>query len=124
MPKPNKSKGDDGLRPEHVEIFRINQWHKTIRTGIITAGVSFGLWVVIDAVVKIVNEPKPAWLMLILALLPAFGIAGPPTILWIRRFRIFMKRDHKRVLELEARLDPNRSTSGIHPDGTADDDKL
>jgi hypothetical protein len=58
---------------------------------------------------------RPPWLVLALALLAPSGVI----VAMVRVFRRYVVGQAERVRQLEKKIDPERSTSGLEKNGTA-----
>lgn len=98
------------------DIIRIQERSKIIRTAIVGVVALGGLYIVGQTIQAFVDTPP--WLQA-LALLA--GTVPPSIWMWRIRaqFRMYMERDHNRVMALEAKVDASRTSSGINPDGTS-----
>ena len=101
---------DDDRRA--TEFVRIVEIHRTIRTIAICVVVAIGIVAVCWAAVRITE--KPPWLVLLLAILAPGGVVYSI----IRTFRWYIKRTNQRVVDLEKRLDSDRTSSGLDKNGT------
>lgn len=93
-----------------------------LRCAIITVGVVACVWIVSRAAVSMTAAPQPPWLTIVLTIMTAIGVGSAPGAWALGKIRFYMKHDHQRVTELEASIDPARSTSGLNKDGTCPDD--
>lgn len=101
---------------EAVQVVKINEVSRVLRWLIVVGGIVACVWIITDAVVKIMDEP--AWVTVVAALIVA--IAGPSGIiaLLIKRQRRYTRHNQERLASLERAADPRRTSSGLRADGT------
>lgn len=104
----------------YAEVKKFSTKHGTIRTGIITVGVVVCVWIITDAVVNLLD--KPPWLVAFLAIVSS--IIAPLVHNYILRSRIkrYTEESSAKYAELQKKIDPDRSTSGLERDGSTPKD--
>ncbi len=111
--------GDDAnqLTEYHVQLHRTDRRYRFASILVVCLVVAFSVWQLRIGVVAIFTRPDPPWLTILLAIITAIALPSTPVAYWIFRFRLYMRKDHQRVIELETQLDPNRQSSGISKEG-------
>ena len=103
---------------ENLERFRIDKIHGTVRIGIVCVAIVAGLWVTFDGLTKLLE--RPAWLQALMYILAFLAGGSPPGLaLWraIRFVRKWTRENVARLSTLERLADPERSSSGLTPEG-------
>ena len=106
------------LTDAHFQLTRVHERHKTIRWIAVTFGIVVSVWIVANAVVKVMERENPPWVTVVLAIVAALSVGSLPGLTWLRRFRVYIKKHQDRTTELEASVDPSRESSGLEKDGT------
>jgi hypothetical protein len=109
---------------EQVALLRVDRFYRTVRTAIRVGGGCFAAWCLylsIDSVAgKTTAFSVGLSLLWDIRLVLAFSIAGP-AILWATAERWLRHRKVEymqgRIRELESKIDPKRSTSGLTTKG-------
>ncbi len=86
---------------------------KTIRIGILCLAGCVFAWIIADAIIKLLAKEKNIWIALLPYLLGPGGILVTLLKMWHRYVRI----NNKRTKELELKVDPKRTSSGLEEDG-------
>jgi hypothetical protein len=99
-----------------VDVVRVMEIQKTIRYVVVCSLIAFLGWVIAHTIVKILDQPP--WLTMTLVLITA--LAGPSgvIIVLIRHQRQYTLRNQGRVIDLEKKIDPKRSSSNVLEDGS------
>ena len=92
-----------------VEITRILQRGRTLRTLIICATVVAGVAIVAYAITEIVADPR--WWQLVGVIVLSLIAPGGVIARLLKSRRKYVKKTHRRTTELEQRTDPERSSS-------------
>lgn len=103
---------------DEVTIKRLHEYYRTLRVvaiGLIITGSIYltGYWAY--EIIKLMQEPP--WVTIVLT---AIGVFVAPSALFLRmrrKFRRYIREDMQRTIELEKKLDPNRTSSGLTKDG-------
>ena len=101
-----------------VAIYRISEFHRTIRVAILSVCGLVGLGLILLAMVEM-ETSRPPWLILCLAIAAAVTPHSLLVLRWIMKFRHYMEVDHQRVIEMEKLVDSERETSGLNKEGTS-----
>jgi hypothetical protein len=109
---------------EQVALLRVDRFYRTVRTAIRVGGGCFAAWCLYLAVDSVAGKTTAFSVGLSLLwdvrLVLAFSIAGS-AILWATAERWLRHRKVEfvqgRIRELELKIDPNRSTSGLTTKG-------
>lgn len=113
MKKDEEAEEPDSPAPS-LAYFKIHERHRTLRftVGAFVAlvALAFICWTVVKVTEK---NPWVEALGIVLAVLAG----SSPFWIKLRRFRKYMERDHQRTVELEKKVDPNRSSSNLDKDG-------
>lgn len=105
--------------PVDVRIVQTRELHRTLRVLIICTLIGVCVWKISDAVVDLMD--KPPWLVALSTLLSVFGaaFAQTPTFWFVfYRVRKFTRETVSRRSEIEASIDPERTSSDLREDGT------
>lgn len=86
---------------------------KSIRIGIIAVAICICVWVIASSIVKVMDQDKSPWLVFGLAAIGPSGIVA--TIL--KTWHSYVKNKNKRMKDLEVKVDPKRTSSGLEEDG-------
>jgi hypothetical protein len=120
-PKPTE-KANQARKPVRKKRSRriaVEEWHRTIRLGMVLAAIAVCVWKISDAVVKIME--KPPWLVALSTILSIFFAAGiqSPLFYGVVMFIKKWTREHvARESRLEELIDKNRASSGLTTEGT------
>jgi hypothetical protein len=122
-PPPPDREADEGDEFRHrtlVAIKRAHELGRTVRWLIVAGAICLGLWVIADAIVKILDRPVLYWILIAIGsgILSALGIAGYT----VGRFKRYMRTHNKRLKQFEEAQDPHRTSSGLEEDGTISKD--
>jgi len=115
---PGKSPEQKSPTGNELRYLSIEETHRTIRTCAICLTVGVSVWKIVDGVVKLLD--KPPWVTVLTSLIAVLSVACVQTPLLYhvsRSVRKFTRRAVSRNSELEALLDPNRTSSGLTSEG-------
>lgn len=101
----------DDDRQFWLELVRITDRGRTIRTITVGACIVIGVAIVVYGVIQVVSQPP--WLTLALTILAA--LVGPSCIIKIvvQTRSSYIKKNHARIKEYETRLDKERESSNL-----------
>lgn len=112
---------DSSQSPESLQVYKQisgnRQLHKTIRTLAVCATISALAWMILTSIVKIMEQGESPWVTIAIAAMSLVFGSGPIVVM-VWRFRLYMKRDHNRTIQLEMSVDAARTSSDTNPDGT------
>jgi hypothetical protein len=100
-----------------LDFIGTHQLYKTLRVLIICATIVWCTSIIMGALVELAS--KPPWLELMLAIFGPFGVIAYFNYELIRRY---IEKAARAVRKSQGSFDPNRTTSGLNPDGTHDRD--
>lgn len=103
---------------DDVTIKRLHEYYRTLRVvaiGLVITGSIYltGYWAY--EIIELMQSPP--WVTIALA---AIGAFVAPSALFFRmrqKFRLYVREDMQRTIQLERNLDPNRTSSGLTKDG-------
>ena len=111
---------DNDEGSEALRFLKLTQTHTTIRYFCVTAGVVIGLGIIAWAVVRIAERETTAYDVALAIVAAIAASIAVPTIQTIRAkitFRRYIAENHRRTVELETKVDPGRTSSGLLEDG-------
>ncbi len=98
-------------RGPSIELARVIERGRTIRAITYTIGVVVSIGLIVYGAIEIAEVlQKPAWLQLTLAIAGPL-ISTPVFIVLLRSRAKYIEKTHRRLVELEKRLDPGRQSS-------------
>lgn len=109
---------DDRDRQFAVEVARIIEGERTKRIAVVSIAGTVAIWIIADAVTKIMNNPQPAWLTLALAIVGGAGLGSAPGLIALKWVKRFIERHTGKRKALEEKVDPGRLSSDVGKDGT------
>lgn len=92
-----------------LELHRINERSRVIRTIVVCGTVVIGIGCVTYGFVSV--YAKPNWIDVLIVVLLSMFAPSPVMLVILRTRRKLLDKAHRRTVELERRLDPDRSSS-------------
>lgn len=102
-------------QPENLDIavgfLATHERWKTVRTLVVCTLIGFCVWKVVDLIQKVLDQPW--WVALLV------GGAAPSSVavLTLKMFKRYVNRNNQRVKDLEQKVHPDRTSSGLERDG-------
>lgn len=106
------------VRPLDERIAIHREWARVARWFIVAAGIVLGLWVIVQGIVALADDPLVSVLKVLCATIG--GPVAPVFVvyLYFRRIKRFTADHVDRAGRLEKRMDPGRTSSGLRKDGS------
>jgi hypothetical protein len=105
-----------GADRRSVAIKRAEEIGRTVRFVFGSAAFVVAVYLIADAVVKVMD--KPWYVSILIAVFTGPFFPAIVAIVYRNRVKRYTETDHQRVIELEQQSDPERSSSQLKSDGT------